>query len=218
MAKKKTKQVIIGRQYDGLLSSVSALLEQARRTSARTVNAILTATYWDIGRRIVEFEQRGSGRAAFGEQLLQRLASDLTRQFGRGFSHDNLQRVRLFYTSWPPDRIYATLSRKSGSTSEVSKNAKSSRDFDGVHQAKSGEFDSESISHALSAEFDISQTPSRKFTLNDLAQVFPLPWSHYVRLLSVENPEARNFYEAEAIRGGWSVRQLTASAVGAYCL
>lgn len=207
MGKKKpvSKALMKSGDYSGLLSSVIELLEIARRTSARTVNAVLTATYWDIGRRIVEFEQRGSSRAAYGEQLLQHLASDLTRQFGRGFSHDNLQRMRLFYTSWPPDRIYATLSRKSGSTSEVSKNATSSRDFDDVHQTKSGDFDSGSIPNALSAEFDISQTLSGKFTLNDLAQVFPLSWSHYVRLLSVENPEARAFYQRRSIQGGWFV-------------
>jgi hypothetical protein len=52
----------------------------------------------------------------------------------------------------------------------------------------------------------ISQTPSAKSSI--YTPRFPLPWSHYVRLLSVENPEARAFYEAEALRGGWSVRQL----------
>ena len=63
MAKQKTKEGIIGRYYDGLLSTVSKLLEQARRTSARAVNAVMTATYWDVGRRIVEFEQEGKSRA-----------------------------------------------------------------------------------------------------------------------------------------------------------
>src|SRR5205814_6162615 len=54
----------------------------------------------------------------------------------------------------------------------------------------------------------ISATSSRKSDLASVASLFPLPWSHYVRLLSVKNPEARRFYEAEALRGGWSVRQL----------
>jgi predicted nuclease of restriction endonuclease-like (RecB) superfamily len=45
-------------------------------------------------------------------------------------------------------------------------------------------------------------------SLNATARLFPLPWSHYVRLLKVEKPEARRFYETEALRGGWSVRQL----------
>jgi predicted nuclease of restriction endonuclease-like (RecB) superfamily len=51
-------------------------------------------------------------------------------------------------------------------------------------------------------------TPSRNFSLDELSTTFPLPWSTYVRLLSLKNDEARHFYETEALRGGWSVRQL----------
>lgn len=54
----------------------------------------------------------------------------------------------------------------------------------------------------------IIQTPSGQLTVSGIAAYFLLPWSHYVRLLSVDNQEARKFYEAEALRGGWSVRQL----------
>ena len=61
------------RSYGGLLTGISDLLDQARRTSARTVNNILTATYWEIGRRIVEYEQGGKARAEYGEELLERL-------------------------------------------------------------------------------------------------------------------------------------------------
>lgn len=142
------------RSYDTLLRDVSALLDEARRLAARSVNTIITATYWEIGHRIVEYEQRGARRAAYGEALLQRLAADLTRQFGRGFSERNLEQMRLFYLGWP-----------------------------------------------------ISQTPSAK-SRPASTPCFPLSWSHYVRLLSVEEPQARAFYEAEAMRGGWSVRQL----------
>ncbi|HTK80910.1 MAG TPA: DUF1016 N-terminal domain-containing protein [Bacteroidota bacterium] len=68
----------------------------SRHQSARTVNALLTATYWEIGRKIIEFEQRGLDRAKYGEKLLQSLASDLPAQFGRGFSVDNLGSSRNF--------------------------------------------------------------------------------------------------------------------------
>ena len=61
------------------------LLDTARRASARTVNAIMTATYWELGRRIVELEQGGKGRADYGEELLKRMSADLTPRFGRGF-------------------------------------------------------------------------------------------------------------------------------------
>jgi predicted nuclease of restriction endonuclease-like (RecB) superfamily len=91
--------------------------------------------------------------------------------------------MRAFYLVWKPDRIYATLSRESPAAGVV-------------------QLVSDKLALAKSA------TMSRKFNLSDLVKVFSLPWSHYVRLLSVEKPEARAFYEAESLRGGWSVRQL----------
>src|SRR5688500_18416208 len=84
-------------EYSNLLGSVSELLDSARRASARAFNAFMTATYWEIGRRIVELEQGGEKRAAYGEELLQRLAEDLSERFGRGFSRQNLQNMRKLY-------------------------------------------------------------------------------------------------------------------------
>ncbi|MBU6490040.1 MAG: DUF1016 domain-containing protein, partial [Burkholderiales bacterium] len=77
--------------YGAVHGDIIALLETARRTAARSVNALMTATYWKIGRRIVEFEQGGAGRASYGQALLKRLSSDLSAQFGRGFGTDNLE-------------------------------------------------------------------------------------------------------------------------------
>jgi len=68
--------------YDHLISGISKVLETARRASARSVNAIMTAAYWEIGRRIVEFEQAGKPRADYGEELLKRLSRDLTLRYG----------------------------------------------------------------------------------------------------------------------------------------
>jgi DUF1016 N-terminal domain len=99
-------------EYGGLIGGIADLLEAARRTAARTVNALMTATYWEIGRRIVEFEQGGEKRAEYGEGLLARLADDLTARFGRGFSRQNLQRFRRFYLSQPAEKICSTLSSK----------------------------------------------------------------------------------------------------------
>jgi len=133
-------------EYDQLLHQLNDLLDRARRSSARAVNSILTATYWEIGKRIIEFEQEGERKAAYGTSLLKQLSSDLTLRFGRGFSERNLVKFRQFYLCWP-------------------------------------------ISPTVSAES-------------------PLPWSAYVRLLSIGNEQARSFYETRAIHGGWSVRQL----------
>jgi hypothetical protein len=99
-------------EYGGLIGGIAELLEAARRTAARTINALMTATYWEIGRRIVEFEQKGAARAGYGEQILSKLSHDLTVRFGRGFGVDNLQRFRSFFLSYPTESIHATLSRK----------------------------------------------------------------------------------------------------------
>ena len=167
--------------YSDLVGGIAGLLEEARRTSARAVNALLTATYWEIGRRIIEYEQGGKARAEYGASLLETLAADLTARFGRGFSRQNLQQMRQFYSAYPPEANCQTVSGNSHTTTGAS-----------IPQTLSG-------SSAPGAERD---------SLTQLAASFPLPWSAYVRLLTVKDAQARRFYEVEAFRGGWSVRQL----------
>ena len=171
------------RDYDEVLSGVVELLEQARHAAARAVNAIMTATYWEVGRRIVEFEQGGEARAGYGEQLLERLAEDLTQRFGRGFSRQNLQQMRQFYSAWPPDRICQTASSK----------------FEDM-QIRQHPEESGRVQTLLAA--------SITFDLAEITRCFPLSWSHYIKLLAVRDEKAREFYEVEALRGGWTVRQL----------
>ena len=84
-------------EYDEILSEVASILEEARRAAARSVNALMTATYWAIGWRIVECEQGGETRAGYGNALVHRLSADLTARFGRGFGHRNLFQMRAFY-------------------------------------------------------------------------------------------------------------------------
>lgn len=171
--------------YDDIRTDLITLLESARRAAARSVNALMTATYWEIGRRIVEFEQGGQQRAAYGEDLIRRLGVDLSRQFGRGFGWRNLAQMRAFYLAWPADQILQTVSAKS--------------QVGNIFPTLS----------AISSGSAIPESPSRKLPdLSALSQAFPLPWSAYVRLLSVKNPQARAFYQTEALRCGWSVRQL----------
>ena len=98
-------------EYDRTLSSFVELLEAARRTAARSVNALMTATYWEIGRRIVEIEQGGEERADYGDDLIKRLGKDLTERFGRGFGWRNLFQMRSFYLAYP--NIYQTVSGNS---------------------------------------------------------------------------------------------------------
>ena len=94
-------------------NDIVALLQAARNASARSVNALMTATYWEIGRRIVESEQRGKQRAEYGETLIKQLAEDLEPRFGRGFGWRNLTQMRAFFLTWPASKILQTPSAKS---------------------------------------------------------------------------------------------------------
>lgn len=175
--------------YGRLVAEISGLLDLARRTVVRSANSILTGTYWEIGRRIVEFEQGGRERARYGEELLVRLGQDLTGKYGRGFSWRNLYQMRAFYLGW---EILQTPSAKSEARVRLSERQASRPPLPVA---------------AKDAGITLLPTVSAELTAL-LTTAFPLSWSHYVRLISVEKPHARAFYEAEAIRGGWSVRQL----------
>ena len=83
---------LVEHSYSQLFTGVADLLEQAKQYSVRFVNAIMTCTYSEIGRRIVEHEQQGKKRARYGEALIERLALDLTAKLGRGFSPQKLRR------------------------------------------------------------------------------------------------------------------------------
>lgn len=203
--------------YEHLVADIGGLLEQARRTAARSVNSILTATYWQIGRRIVEYEQSGSARAEYGEALIERLAKDLVARHGRGFSKQGLYKMRGFFLGWQilptvsgeleARAIFPTTSGESGA--EILQTPSAQSVVRAKHPTLSGE-----------SEVGKRQTPPAESVYAPvpatapvqpafvLPGVFPLSWSQYVRLMSVESPQARAFYESEAIRGGWSVRQL----------
>ncbi len=114
-----TEPVIAPGDYAGLHRDVVSVVESARRTAARNVNAVMTAAYWEIGRRIVGSEQGGQARAAYGQTLIARLAEDLTRRFGRGFGKANLASMRAFYLAWPTTEIFQTPSGKSAASENV---------------------------------------------------------------------------------------------------
>jgi hypothetical protein len=175
--RKKTELVTHDDHYSDVLASMVDLLESSRRASARAVNAIMTATYWEIGRRLVELEQGGDERAEYGDALLKQLAVDLTVRFGRGFAARNLYRMRRFYI------FYAEIS--------PTVLAKSEKRILPTVSAKSQPL--------LGTDLT---------SIREIANGFPLPWSHYDKLLSLDDENARRFYEEEALRGGWSVRQL----------
>jgi len=181
--KKTIKLPSLSVKYNSALKGIVEIISDARRFSARTVNAVMTATYWEIGRIIVEFEQKGRKRAGYGGKLLAKLSEDLSARFGNGFSRQNLQRFRRFYLEWPIFTICPTAL----GISVKEKN---------------------STALGISISSIKSQTVSAKLTLQNLSAHFLLPWSAYVSLLSIKDKKAREFYEQETLRGGWSVRQL----------
>jgi predicted nuclease of restriction endonuclease-like (RecB) superfamily len=84
-----------------LLNALRDLITQARQQATRSVDTIQVQTYWQIGRHIVEFEQGGEARAAYGKRLLAELAIALTTEFGKGFDERNLRNMRAFFQNFP---------------------------------------------------------------------------------------------------------------------
>ena len=170
-----------GALYQAVFGDVSKIIDSARASAVRSVNAAMTAAYWLVGRRNHRVRAVWRRGAEYGAALVERLAEDLIVQFGRGFSSQNIYNMRLFYLSYQPDRILQTLS---GELAPPHRRQ--------ILQTASGEFDTSPI----------------ELGIDDLLTAFPLPWSAYVRLLAVRNENARRFYEAEALRR-WVVRPPT---------
>ncbi len=95
-----------------LFSQVVELLQNARTQVLRTVNSTMVYTYFEIGRMIVEEEQNGNDRAEYGKQFLKGLSKELTTEFGKGFSVENLERIRKFYPIYSNSSTVSTISEK----------------------------------------------------------------------------------------------------------
>src|SRR6266849_8662881 len=108
-----TKMTTVPENNNNIHAGIVELLKTARSTAARNVNSIMTAVYWEIGRRIVKSEQGGTARANYGDELIKQLANDLSAQFGRGFGVVNLSQMRRFFLAWPTKGIFQTPSEKS---------------------------------------------------------------------------------------------------------
>ncbi len=137
-------------KQNSILSDIRELLQTARLSVVKQVNNVMVLTYFKIGKRIVEEEQKGNKRANYGEKLLLELSDKLTKEFGKGFSVTNLKQMRIFYLSYK-DRM------------------------------------------------PIGQTVSDQFNLS---------WSHYLKLMRIDDEQERNFYEIETEKNNWSVREL----------
>lgn len=169
-----------------LLTEVRQLIQSARRGVSTVVDTFQVMTNFEIGRRIVEHEQKGAKRAAYGAELLKELSARLTEEFGRGFSEDNLSNMRRFFLTWR-DRV-----------AQISETA-------------SGKLVGAEILQTVSEK---SETRSRKLVPAQIRQTasgkspFTLSWSHYVVLMTIKDPDERSFYEIESRQADWDVREL----------
>lgn len=164
-----------------LIAEVRTLVQSARHAAAASVNTLQVLTNFEIGRRIVEHEQKGAKRAAYGAELLKELSARLTEELGKGFSKSNLALMRSFFIAWK-ERM-PIFQKPSGKLIESAKSQKPSGQS-GAEQA--------------------AVLPATA----ELRSLLPLSWSHYVLLLSIEDPDERSFYEIEAASEGWSIPEL----------
>ncbi|MCX7171491.1 MAG: PDDEXK nuclease domain-containing protein [Proteobacteria bacterium] len=185
----KAKQAVATDDEIALYERIRALVVAARQTVARGVDLVQVRTNFEIGRHIVEQEQQGEARAAYGKEVLSGLAERLAVEFGNGYSRSNLEYMRRFFLEYrerPP--ISQTASGKLSGT--------------GKSQTQSGQLprlDQE----AGPENFRIVQTAS-----GQSASLFRLSWSHYVFLLGIKNSDERSFYEIEATSQNWTLREL----------
>ena len=164
-----------------LAERIERLIAEAKKRTVAAVNTAMVYTYYEIGRMIVDDEQKGTTYASYGKETLKNVSMYLIARFGKGYSVDNLERMRKFYL------IYSN----SATTLRNSKNLKivSSNSLENTNSA------------TPLRNSQIPQTPSAELH-------FTLSWSHYLKLMRIENPDERRFYEIEAAENNWSLREL----------
>ncbi len=180
----------------GLYADIKSILEQARGNAVRAVNFSMVIAYWEIGKRIVEEEQQGSERAAYGEFVLKELSKKLTIDFGKGFTPVNLENFRKFYQIFSDRSISYALRRKLEEETLLPQN-----------QRTSNEISDSSIPYALRRELSwthyrllmrVEDEAARNYYMNEAAEQ---NWStrvlerqinslYFQRLLSSQNKQA----------------------------
>jgi predicted nuclease of restriction endonuclease-like (RecB) superfamily len=174
-----------------LYRRIREILEAARTGVARSVNTAQVVANWFIGREIVEDEQKGKQRAGYGRKLIEKLSGQITRDFGSGYSVQGLFYMKQFYLTYP-----VLLPRQK------------------ILHAVRGELDRGSPAGKLHAVRGESAGPLALIPFATPDDWSPghlhsnLSWTHYRTLLRVDKPEARAFYEIEAIQNHWSAREL----------
>jgi predicted nuclease of restriction endonuclease-like (RecB) superfamily len=178
-----------------LFVRVASILDQARAGVVRAVNSQMVQAYWLIGREIVQEVQGGKERAEYGRKVLEDLSLKLTERYGDGFSETTLQYFRKFYLAYA-NRHFPIPRPMGVELPTTNKQDEISRPL-GVKLARLD------IQRPMGSESLVGFSPQ-------------LNWSHYRALMRVDKPEAREFYEREAIECGWSKTQLERQIHTAY--
>ena len=191
----KPKRKVAAKKPEALFGRVVSILEQARGNVVRAVNTNMVLAYWLIGREIVQELQGGKARAKYGERVVEDLSTRLTERYGKGFSVTNLWYFKQFYQAFQ-SRL-ASLHPLGGESSESS-----------IPHPAGGEFRLASISYPMGTEPDAAQIVRPVGAQSPQGLSAQLSWSHYRALMRVDNIEARDFYEREAVEGAWDKRTL----------
>ena len=161
-----------------LVNDLRSIVSKARSKAFAAVNYSLVERNWRIGQRIVEQEQNGASRAEYGKHVIEVASAALTEEFGKGFSYTNIANYKRFYLTFNNLQILQTVSEEFNNPIQQTLPAKSSA----PHKEDKAE----------SAQSELRL----------------LPWSHYERLIRVEDKKAREWYAKEAFNEGWSYRTL----------
>lgn len=162
-----------------LVNDLKTIVSKARSKAFAAVNYSLVERNWRIGKRIVEEEQNGEARAEYGKHIIEVASAALTEEFGKGYSETNIRTFRKFFLIFRNLEIQQTVSAESNLPKQ------------------------QTLSDNLSSHFQKGQTPPAQFKLR------LLPWSHYERLIRIEDKRARDWYAKEAFEQGWSYRTLS---------
>ena len=161
-----------------LVNDLRSIVSKARSKAFAAVNYSLVERNWRIGQRIVEQEQNGASRAEYGKHVIEVASVALTEEFGKGFSYTNIANYKRFYLTFNDLQILQTVSEEFNNPIQQTLPAKSSAPY--------------KEDKAASAQSELRL----------------LPWSHYERLIRVEDKKAREWYAKEAFEQGWSFRTL----------
>lgn len=203
MAKKSKKAPVV--RSSPLYDRIREILESARTTVARSVNTTQVVANWLVGREIVEEEQRGERRAGYGEELIHEISERLTSEFGKGYSKDNLFWFRRFYLGYP-----VLVDEKVDALRQISGSLDLPADIQPVKpRRKSAAENPPAAGQQLAQPDDVAIGHTACDESWQAGQLHPnFSWTHYRTLLRVESPDARSFYEIEAIQNNWSAREL----------